>query len=202
MRVLFGSFVLVAIVLLGGTQAAAQGISWGVKGGVNFATLSVDEEPTPEFQYRIGVIAGGFFTWPMGSHLDVQPEALFSQQGATFDTFGTSSTIKTDYLVAPILVRYKLNSSGRGLALFAGPSLAFKLSANATADFGDGSVSDDISDEIESFDFGVVFGAGWEAGRLSIDGRYTWGLSRINTDAADPQKTMHRVIAVLAGVRF
>ncbi len=126
MRVLFGSLVLVAIVLLGGAQAAAQGVSWGVKGGVNFATLSVDEEPTPEFQYRIGVIAGGFFTWPMGSHLDVQPEALFSQQGATFDAFGAGSTIKTDYLVAPILVRYKLNSSGRGLAFFAGPSLSFQ----------------------------------------------------------------------------
>ena len=98
-------------------------------------------------------------------------------------------------------MRYKLNSSGRGLVLLGGPSLAFKVSENATADFGGGSVSDDISDEIESFDFGLVFGAGWEAGRLSIDGRYTWGLSRINVDQADPQ-TMHRVIAVLAGVRF
>jgi hypothetical protein len=201
MRVLVGSFVLAANVLLGGAPAAAQGVSWGVKGGVNFATLSADGEPKPEFQYRIGLIAGGFFTWPMGSHLDVQPELLFSQQGATLDAFGADSTIKTDYLVAPILVRYKLNSSGRGLVLFGGPSLAFKVSANATADFGGGSVSDDISDEIESFDFGLVFGAGWEAGRLSIEGRYTWGLSRINVDQADPQ-TMHRVIAVLAGVRF
>jgi hypothetical protein len=202
MRVLFGSLVLVASVLLGGAPAAAQGLNWGVKGGVNFATLSVDEEPKPEFQYRIGLIAGGFVTWPMASHLDVQPEALFSQQGATFDALGAGSTIKTDYLVIPILVRYKLNSSGRGLVLFAGPSLAFKLSANATADFGGGSVTDDISDEIESFDYGLVFGGGWEAGRLSIDGRYTWGLSRINADEAIPQKTMHRVIAVLAGVRF
>ena len=50
----------------------------------------------------------------MGSHLDVQPEVLFSQQGATFDAFGADSAIKTDYLVAPILVRYKLNSIGPG----------------------------------------------------------------------------------------
>ena len=63
-------------------------------------------------------------------------------------------------------------------------------------------MTDDIGDEIESFDYGLVFGAGWEAGRLTIDGRYTWGLSRINVDEADPQKTMHRVIAVLAGIRF
>ncbi len=81
MRVLVGSFVLVANVLLGGAPAAAQGVSWGVKGGVNFATLSVDEEPKPEFQYRIGLIAGGFFTWPMGSHLDVQPEAALQPAG-------------------------------------------------------------------------------------------------------------------------
>ena len=202
MRVLVGSVVLVVVILFGSAPAAAQEVSWGVKGGVNFATLSVDEEPKPEFQYRIGLIAGGFFTWPMGLHLDVQPEALFSQQGATFDALGAGSTIKTDYLAIPILVRYKLKSSGSGLVLFAGPSLAFKLRANATADFGGGSVTDDIGDEIESFDYGVVFGAGWEAGRLSIDGRYTWGLSRVNVDETDPQKTMHRVIAVLAGVRF
>jgi len=101
-------------------------------------------------------------------------------------------------------VRYKLNSSGRGLVLFAGPSLGFKLTANATADFGGGSVTDDISDDIESFDYGLVFGAGWEAGRLTIDGRYTWGFSRlgVDEDEAGSQKTTHRVIAILAGVRF
>jgi hypothetical protein len=198
MRVLSGAVVLV---VLCASQAMAQESSWGVKGGVNFATASSDEDPGVAFDYRIGLVAGGFFTWPIGSRLDIQPEALYSQQGATLDVLGVSSTIKTDYLVTPILVRYKLRSSGSGLVLFAGPSLGFKLSAKAKSEFGGLTTEDDISDDIESFDYGVVFGAGWEAGRYSIDGRYTWGLSNISVREDDPN-TQHRVIAVLAGVRF
>jgi hypothetical protein len=86
--------------------------------------------------------------------------------------------------------------------LFAGPSLGFKLSARATAELGGQKTNEDIGDLIESVDYGVVFGAGWEAGRLTIDGRYTWGLSALGKDQDDPEKTTHRVIAVLAGVRF
>ncbi len=88
MRVLSGVFVLV---LLCGSQAIAQEASWGVKGGVNLATLSSDQDPGPEFEYRIGLVAGGFFTWPIGARLDVQPEVLFSQQGASFDATGLES---------------------------------------------------------------------------------------------------------------
>jgi Outer membrane protein beta-barrel domain len=200
MRILSG---MCALILLCGSNVAAQEASWGVKGGVNLATLSPDQDPGPEFKYRIGFIAGGFFTWPLGSHLDVQPEVLFSQQGASLDSIGLEAvTIKTDYLVAPILVRYKLRPSAGGLVLFAGPSLGFKLSAKATAESGDQGFTEDISDEIESFDYGVAFGGGWESGRLTIDGRYTWGLSTVGKDGENPEKTRHRVIAVLAGVRF
>ena len=200
MRVLSGAFVLV---LLCASQALGQEVSWGVKGGVNLATLSSDQDPGPEFKYRIGVIAGGFFTLPIGARLDVQPEVLFSQQGATFDEPGFESiAIKLDSLVAPILVRYKLSSSGRGLVLFGGPSLGFKLSANSTAKSGGQTTTEDIGDVIESFDYGVVFGAGWEAGRLILDGRYTWGLSGLGKDEDDPEKVTHRVIAVLVGIRF
>jgi hypothetical protein len=200
MRVLSGVFVFV---LLCGSQALAQEASFGVKGGVNLATLSSNEDPGPEFKYRIGVIAGGFFTWPMGSRLDLQPEVLFSQQGASFDVTGFDSvTIKLDSLVAPILVRYKLRSSGGGLVLFGGPSLGFNLSAKAVSKSSGRTTTDDIGDDIESFDYGVVFGAGWEAGRFTIDGRYTWGLSEIGKDEDDPEKTTHRVIGILAGIRF
>jgi Outer membrane protein beta-barrel domain len=198
MRVLSAGLVLVALCA---PRAMAQEGRWGVKGGVNFATFSSDDEPAIPFDYRIGLAAGGFFTWPIGSHLDIQPEALYSQQGTTLDVLGVDSAIKIDYLATPILVRFRLQSSGRGLVLFAGPSLGFKLSAKAVSEFGDVTTKDDIGDEIESFDYGVVFGAGWEAGRLMIDGRYTWGLSNISTREDDP-KTQHRVISVLAGVRF
>ena len=194
--------VVLGLLLFCGVEVSALDVSWGLKGGVNFATLAVDTDPGPDFKYRIGLIAGGFFTWPLGSHLDVQPEGLFSQQGATLDDLGVKAEIRLDSLVTPILVRYKPSGSPRGLVVFGGPSIGFKLTAKVKATSSGTSVTDDISDEVKDVDFGVVFGAGWEAGRLTIDGRYTWGLSRLNTDDNLEEKTTHRVIAVMAGVRF
>ena len=46
---------------------------------------------------------------------------------------------------------------------FAGPSLGFKLKAKVTARAGGETTKDDFSDDVESVDYGVVFGAGWEA---------------------------------------
>jgi outer membrane protein with beta-barrel domain len=199
MRVLSGVFV---VVLLCGSPARAQGISWGVKGGVNLATLNADEEPAPDFGYRVGLVAGGFVTWRLSTRFDVQPEVLFSQQGASIGDDIVDAAIEIDSLVVPILARYRLRPSGGGLVLFAGPSLGFKLRAKAVAEVGGEKIKTDIGDDIEDFDYGVVFGAGWEVGPFSIDGRYTWGLSRIGVDEVTNQKTTHRVIAVLAGVRF
>ena len=199
MRVLSGVFVLV---MLSGSLAGAQEISWGVKGGVNLATLGTKEEPAPDFEFRVGLVAGGFVTWRLSTRFDVQPEALFSQQGASVSDDIVDAKIEIDSLVVPILARYKLRPSGGGLVLFAGPSLGFTLRAKAVADVGGEKTKTDIGDAIESFDYGVLFGAGWESGRFSIDGRYTWGLSGIGADEGDNQKTTHRVIAILAGVRF
>jgi hypothetical protein len=190
--------------LLWAPAAHAQGrsTSWGIKGGVNFATLSLDQEISPDFEYRIGLVAGGFFTFPLGEQFDVQPEALFTQRGATLDALGVDATIKLDSLEVPVLVRYGLGQGGRGLVLFGGPSVGFKLRAEASASFGGTEADEDISDEIEDVDFGLVFGAGWESGRFSIDGRYTWGLTGIGVDPAGEGNTTHRVISVLVGYRF
>jgi len=194
--------VLVLLLLLGG-DASAQDVSWGIKGGVNFATLSADTDPGPDFGYRIGLVAGAFFTWPIASHFDIQPEGLFSQQGASLKATGLDSvTVKLDSVVVPVLVRYRLRSSGTGLVVFGGPSIGFNVQAKATADIGDQSISDDFKDDVEDVDYGVVFGAGWEGGRFLLDARYSWGLSVLSTDPNDADQAKHRVISVLAGVRF
>ena len=198
--------VLIAVwlcVVAASVPARAQGTSWGFKGGINFATLSAETDPGPDFKYRIGVAAGGFFTFPLGSHLDVQPEAIFSQQGATLEATGIEKiTVKLDSIVVPALVRYRMHASGRGLVFFGGPSIGFNLLAKAAVDIGDQSISDDFKDQVESVDYGVVFGAGWEGARFLLDGRYSWGLSVLSNDPNDADQAKHRVISVLAGVRF
>ena len=133
----------------------------------------------------------------------MQPEGLYSQQGATVETSGVDHiTIKFDSIVVPVLLRYKLKPTGQGLVFFGGPSIGFNIKAKASASVGDQEITDDFSDEVESVDYGVVFGAGWESGRFLIDARYTWGLSVLSSDADDTDQPRHRVISVMAGIRF
>jgi hypothetical protein len=197
-------FVLLVMVAAASTAstARAQGLEWGVKGGVNFATLTSDEDPNPDFTFRIGLAAGGYVTWRIAERFEVQPEALFSQQGASVSAVGIDSTIEIDYLAMPVLARYRLSPSPRGLVLYAGPTPAVKLRARAKAEAGGEQVKTDISDSIKTFDVGVAFGAAFEFGRWSIDGRYTWGFTNISEAPEDTVSIRHRVIAGLVGVRF
>ena len=195
MRVLSGVLVLI---LLPGSPALAQGQGWGVKGGVNFATQSSDQPDEVSLGYRIGIVAGGFYTWPLGERFAFQPEVLYSQQGSAVEELGVKAKTKIDYLLVPVLARYRVS---RSVFVVGGPSMGFKLRAKASAEFGGSSSEVDIGDFVEDFDFGLAAGGGMEFGRYTVEGRYTFGLSNINAEG-DVEKIKNRVISVLGGVRF
>jgi hypothetical protein len=196
-RVLTFVFMLTAVA----GSAEAQQRPWGLKGGINFATLTSDADTDPKPGYLFGLIGGGFFIWPLTPRISFQPEVLYSQQGDALTDFGVDTKTKLDYLSFPLLVRYTLKTSGKPVFVFGGPSLNVKLRARASASIGDSTTEINISDEIETFDFGVVVGGGMEFGRYSVDGRYTWGFSNIDKEVTDV-KTRNRVIGVLVGARF
>jgi hypothetical protein len=196
-----------------GSEARAQDISYGVKAGVNLATLSFDPSTIPSLPSnppiemntgtRIGLVAGGFATIPLGARFAVQPEGLFSQKGATLQDPGVDATITINYLEVPILAKYVLaQGDDRTFHVFGGPSIAFKLSAEASAEAGGETIDVDTSDDVETIDFGVVLGGGLDFGRLTLDGRYTFGFSNLSGDSEDPQKARNRVISVMAGIKF
>ena len=76
--------------------ARAQGLGFGAMGGVTLATLHEDDngETTP-FDFRTGLIVGGFVTWPLGSRLALQSEVLFTQAGAKADQGGGTLDAET-----------------------------------------------------------------------------------------------------------
>jgi Outer membrane protein beta-barrel domain len=198
MRVLSG---VLGFILLGGSPALAQGLGWGVKGGVNFATQRSDQDQDDDVSigYRIGIVGGAFFTWPMGDRFAFQPEVLYSEQGSTVDELGVKAKTKVDYLQVPVLVRYRVS---RSVFVTGGPSMGFKLRAKASAEFGDSSSQVDISEFVEDFDLGIAVGGGMEFGRYAVEGRYTFGLSNISADEDNEEKIRNRVISILGGVRF
>ncbi len=187
---------ILPLVLLLSSGAAAQ-VRYGAKAGVTFATIDAPEQP--DYELRFGLAAGGFVVWPIGSRFAFQPEVLFNQKGAKIDSDLVEASIRFDYLEVPLLARYNLTSSAQPFFLVGGPSLAFRLHAEASALLGEESESIDITDDTEELDWGLVVGAGKEFSRFSVEGRYTHGFKDVDPDGANIK---NRAITVLAGVRF
>ena len=194
--------LLVSLMMSAASAAAAQGTSFGVKGGVAFSTLSFDPSSEISYDLRSGLVVGGFVAFPLGSRLTIQPEGLFVQKGAKADDLGVSATIKLDYVELPVLVKYRIaGGPARSFHLLGGPSVAFKVSASSSATFGGTTIETDNDDDIERLDYGVVAGAGMDAGRFTIDGRFTFGVANVNKEQDEPESRT-RSVAILAGVRF
>jgi hypothetical protein len=199
-------YSLVICMVLGmSTAALAQQPAFGIKGGLNFANLHFDGDDIGDetLDRRTGGVGGVFMLWPATGKLALQAEGLFSQKGAKVDEEGIEGTIKIDYLDVPVLLRLSSgSSSGTSFHVFGGPSVGFRLKARAKGTADGESSDDDISEDIERMDVGVVAGVGVEMGRVSIDGRQSWGLSNINKDPDDPTKIKNRVFSVMVGYRF
>jgi hypothetical protein len=196
--------VLVCLLTLAwGSLASAQGLSFGARAGINIAEASFDSDAdSPDTSARIGIVSGGFVTIPLVSWLELQPEALYSQKGAGFNEEGIDSSVRLDYVEFPILARVSRRGSGLQYYIAGGPSFAVRVRARARADFSGATEEIDISDEVETTDFGVAFGGGIELGRLVVDARYTFGLKDVDKDDTDAVRVANRAFSFTAGVRF
>jgi hypothetical protein len=193
---------LTAILLICAATAHAQGPSVGIKAGVNLADLSFSSETEVANSKNLtGLVAGVFVTVPLNDLVAFQPEALFSMQGTKFTDEGESAKIKIDYFQVPLLGKFKL-MKGSPVAVLVGPTLGFRTRAKIEVAGAPDDFSDEFEDEIKRFDVGLVTGVGIDAGRLVLDGRYTWGLMNIAKDSSDPGTAKNRVFSVTLGVRF
>jgi len=196
------SFVLCTFLCTAGT-AMAQPAVFGVKAGINLATVTFDPEPDEDvLDRRTGFVGGLFVVVPASDRLGFQGEVLFSQKGASED--GGAGDLSLDYLEVPLLLRVGTASPlETSFHAFAGPSIGLRLRARVTTETFDGETEDeDIADDVKGFDFGVVAGAGVNFGRFTLDGRYTWGLNNLNSLEDDEMKLRNRVFSIMAGVRF
>src|SRR5688572_19978012 len=202
----------VMVVVAGGASSAlAQERQIGIKAGVNVASLVFDGAEVDSYNdRRVAFLAGGFGVWPLGGPTALQVEALFSQKGAKFseDLDDFEASLELDYLDLPVLLRIQVPVFGSSrLHIFGAPSVSFRLAARNKAagtglQFDQGEI-ENIEDDIEPFDFGIVAGAGVDIGRrIVIDARYSWGLSTINKDSSEGIEIKNRVLSFMAGVRF
>jgi len=178
--------------------AAAQGpATVGVKGGLNIAKLSFDDEESNDVKTLSGLVAGLFITKPVSDSVGVRLEGLFSQQGAKFaDGSGNDEgKVKLNYINVPLLLTAGTSSrESTRFTVFTGPQIGFNTSAKLEFD----DESEDIKDDVKSTDFSWVAGVGVESGSISADARYALGLTNIAND----DKVKNRVFSVTVGVKI
>jgi opacity protein-like surface antigen len=195
----FSAIVCAMVLVAFAAQAdAAATWKWGVKGGVNVANISGDD--IDDTSSRTGLAAGGFLAANYGGTLGSRIEALYIQKGAKQDVEILSETYevtyKIDYLEFPILATANFPAGEKAMVnLFAGPTLGFVIGESVEVD----GESEDTEDT-ESFEFGLVFGAGAEFGMFVLDLRYGLGLSNIAKDS--PSDVKNQGFAILAGLQF
>jgi hypothetical protein len=176
-------------------------IGLGIKGGVNFANVSGTDAP-PNAKTLTGFAAGGYLEISLPLLFTIQPEILYSQKGTTYDQsiFGTNVkvTAKLNYLEIPVLVKYSFPVPVVKPSLYAGPAMGILLSAKAKAEAAGQSQEEDIKSQTTSTDFGLVVGASANIAIITVDVRYTLGLTTI--DKTGSTKGYNRVFSIMVGI--
>jgi hypothetical protein len=176
------------IVAVAPTQATTI-ILKGVKAGLNLATLTGDD--ADDAKTRAGLAAGGFVKVSLTPAFSVQPEVLYSMKGAKFEESSADDfTIKLDYIEVPVLLQYNIPTQGNVKpVLFAGPAVAFNMSAKLEGTIDSASADVDI-DNVKSVDIGIAAGAGVElksgTTTFGFEARYTLGLGNVLDDVSNP----------------
>ena len=124
------------------------------------------------YRWHIGLLAH----LPIAEHVAVQPELIYSAQGAEHITTATETELELGYLNVPILFQYVTNW---GFRFQAGPQIGILLDAKRKVN----GAKSGVSNSFKKVDLGAIAGISYKmkAG-LGFDARYVYGLTNIAKD--------------------
>jgi len=184
----------------------AQELTFGVKGGINLASLGGDVAPSAKG--KMGFHLGGIAEYMLSDEFGVQAELLYSALGGKYEETNEGVSIKEktklSYITLPVVGKYFVTDE---IALEAGPQFSFLMSAESegesTFDGETQSATEDISNGINGIDLGFGIGGSYNTdGGLFFGLRYVLGLSNIFSDAPDGISVVNNVFQVSAGYKF
>lgn len=134
-------------------------VSLGLKAGANFSNASGDNLNAD----GITSFHGGAYGLIKLANIGIQPELLFSKQGASL----SGNDVDLSYVNIPVMVKFYLPL---GLNIQGGPQ--FGMLTKAENDSGD------IKDSFKNSDLSAALGAGWDAPfGLQFGARYVFSLA-------------------------
>lgn len=140
---------LIAFVLFIGliTSQAQVKVSPGLRGGLNFSTLTNVEDNSSKTDFYLG----GLVNIKFNKYFSLQPEITYSRQGdeGRYFEYGRYYSEKYELNYITLGAVAKFNFGGSGFHILGGPSLDFKVDDNY------------INSNPEGFDLAIVGGVGY-----------------------------------------
>jgi len=159
---------LIAFVLFIGliTSHAQVRVNPGIRGGLNFSTLTNVEDNSSKTDFYLG----GLVNIKFNKYFSLQPEITYSRQGDEGRYFEDgryySEKYELNYLTLGAVAKF--NFGGKGFHILGGPSLDFKIGDNY------------INTNPENFDLAIVGGVGYTLPNgLTFEARIKQGLMDI-----------------------
>ncbi len=153
---------------------------FGIKAGGNLSSLSGNSLFSSESKSKFGFYAGAFVNVPVAESFSVQPEVLYSNQGAKATVLNSDVKLNMNYINVPVMFQYNATPE---FYLEAGPQFGFLVDSNLDA--GNSTANTLLNalnskDYYNSFDFGLGLGAGYYfTQNIGITARYVAGFTDI-----------------------
>jgi|SRR5690554_2737729 len=199
--------LLAAFAVFAFTSVHAQEVRFGAKLGLNMASVGGDNYGSywggGGFGNKTGFHIGGFVEIPLVGDFALQPEILYSSEGAGYSVgfLSLGEDLKLDYVRIPVLAKYNMPFV-EGLSVELGPVFGVLVSDSGGEKLEWG---DDV--EFSAFDVQVGVGATYRFNfGLHAGIRYNKGVLNIyDVDApsgySDP-KAQSNVFQIFAGYSF
>lgn len=156
--------LLSLLFLTGAFTINAQSVKFGVKGGLNFATLRGENL---DVDSRTGFHVGGVAELKFSDKFSLQPELLYTELG----TKNSTNELRLNYISLPVMAKYYVID---GFSLEAGPQFSFLVKDEVETPTAT------IDPQTEDFDLGLNVGLGYTFNNgLFIQSRYTLGITPV-----------------------
>ncbi len=166
------------------TDKGVLSTTFGIKGGLNLTNLYVND--VNDENSKLGFQAGVFLKAPITGMFSIQPELIYSLKGSelTYDNlFATGkASFNLYYIELPVMAVINL---GNNFNIHAGPYFSYlagvtikNKSTNSNYNFE----REINKDNFEEFDYGVAGGIGFDAKKVGLGLRYSYGLKEVGKE--------------------
>jgi hypothetical protein len=180
------------------TPASATASRLWIVAGPSFSTISTADSSS-DVNTRTTFNGGLEAEFALSSTLSFRTGLDYMQKGVS----ESDGTINLNYLEVPLLAKMNFLLGDDRLALSAGGYAALAISRSASSD--DSSDNQDVSDLVNSADFGARFGVAFEIPvqanmSLSIGANYDLGLTNVVKGATGDDKADNRTLSAMIGL--